>query len=256
MTAAEIVGYIGAAAWLPQIITWVHRSIVKPKLRLIPNDFAEVGFTSLGLIFNIRIAFFTDNKDLIIDGLDLMVRHTDGEERLFRWAGIAETFSEITDSSGNKQIVSKDQTPIAIKILTDSFLDKFVRFQEPKFRKQDDSNTRELVSHFNYLKQTKPDSFVADVLGSKEYFSVIKQRHDWFLWKPGRYEVTVIPSSPEKFNFIGQNFAFELQEIDITLLKRNIQSIDMELQNIIKTNLADSVRESVVWQWANVTIIK
>jgi hypothetical protein len=120
---------------------------------------------------------------LIIDGIDLVVRHEDGEERMFRWAGLGETFSEITDSAGNKQIVSKDQTPIAIKVVTQSLLDKFVRFQEPRFHAADGLTTRALVSHFNFLKQKSPDGFVPQVLESKEYFAVVEQRQKWFWWK-------------------------------------------------------------------------
>jgi hypothetical protein len=125
----EIAAYIGAAAWVPQIVAWIYRAVVKPNLRAIPNLTAEIGFTSLGPVFNVRMAFIVEKRDLIIDGIELVVRHEDGEEKMFRWAGLAETFSEITDSAGNKQIVSKDQTPIAIKAVKESVLDKFVPFK-------------------------------------------------------------------------------------------------------------------------------
>src|SRR5690348_9666774 len=57
MKPEEIAAYIGAAAWLPQIITWLYRGIVRPSVRLVPNQYAEAGFTSLGPIFNLRMAF-------------------------------------------------------------------------------------------------------------------------------------------------------------------------------------------------------
>ena len=56
MKPEEIAAYIGAAAWLPQIAAWIYRSVIKPKLRVIPNQFAEVGFTTYGPIFNVRMA--------------------------------------------------------------------------------------------------------------------------------------------------------------------------------------------------------
>jgi len=105
----EIAAYIGAAAWAPQIIAWLYKALIRPKLRVVPGQFGEVGFTNYGPIFNVRMAFFVENHDLIIDGIDITLRHTDGESHEFRWAGLGETFSEITDSSGKKQIVSKDQ---------------------------------------------------------------------------------------------------------------------------------------------------
>lgn len=198
MNPEEIAAYICATAWLPQIVAWTYQTVVKTRLRIIPEQMTEVGFTNLGPIFNARMAFFVENRDLIIDGIDLVVRHEGGEERLFRWAGLGETFSEITDAEGNRQIVSKDQTPIAIKIVTRSLLEKFVRFQEPRFHVADGSTTRALVSHFNYLKHKSPDGFVPQFLESKEYFSVVEQRQKWFWWKPSRYKLTLKLSSPEK----------------------------------------------------------
>jgi hypothetical protein len=103
-----------------------------------------------------------------LDGLDLVVRHEDGEARTFRWAGLGETFSEITDSAGNRQIVSKDQSPIAIKVVVQALFEKFVRFPEPRFHQEDGATTQVLVGHFNYLKQKSPENFVAETLASKE----------------------------------------------------------------------------------------
>jgi len=202
------------------------------------------------------MAFFVGSRDLIIDGLDLVIRHEDGEERVLRWAGLAETFSEITDSSGNKQIVGKDQTPIAIKVVTQSLLDKFVRFQEPRFHAADTLTTRALVSHFNFLKQKSPDGFVPQVLESKEYFSVVEQRQKWFWWKPGRYELTLKPSSSQKFKLSGATFAFELPEVDVDLLRRNVPLVDTDIRNIIRSNLPDTKPDQFTWQWANVTMLR
>lgn len=256
MKPEEIAAYIGAAAWAPQIIAWIYKALIRPKLRVVPNQFGEVGFTNYGPIFNVRMAFFVENRDLIIDGIDITLRHTDGESHEFRWAGLGETFSEITDSSGNKQIVSKDQTPIAIKVGTDSLLEKFVRFQEPRFHDADGKTTRELVSHFGFLKQRDPEGFVHQVLASKEFFAVVEQRQKWFWWKPGRYEVTLKPASPQKFKLEGATFAFELTTVDVDALRKNIPLVQTEISNIIMSNVPDSKPEPLTWQWANVGMLR
>jgi hypothetical protein len=137
MTPAEIAAYIGAAAWLPQIATWAYRKFVQPAVTIVPDKYAEVGFTPFGPIFNVRMAFSTENKDLIVDGFELLLRHSDGDTRTLRWSGLSETFSEITDAAGNRQVVSRDQTPIALKIGTESLIEKFVRFQEPRYHEID-----------------------------------------------------------------------------------------------------------------------
>ena len=252
MKPEELAAYIGAAAWLPQIAVWIYRAVVKPKLRVVPDQVAEVGFTTYGPIVNLRMAFFVENLDLIIDGVELLVRHEDGEGRVFRWAGLGETFSEITDAAGNKQIISKDQTPIAVKVVVQALLDRFVRFQEPRFHEVDAAATRALVGHFNFLKQKSPDSFVPEALESREYFAVIDARQKWFHWKPGHYDLSLKPSSPQHFNLVDANFSFELSAEDIEHLRKNLPVIATELRNVICSNLQDYKPVPVHWQWANV----
>ena len=256
MKPEEIAAYIGAAAWMPQILTWIYRSVTKPKLRIIPDAHAEVGFTSYGPIFNLRMAFFVETRDLIINGLTLSVTHSDGDEHLMKWAGLGETFSEITDSKGNRQIVSKDQTPIAIKVSNQFLLEKFVRFQEPRFHETDSYATRALVMHFNFLKQKSPDPFVHEVLKSKELYSVVEQRQKWIWWKSGRYVVSITPTSPQKFKQVEKTFSFELTEVDLDKLRKNIPYIKLELENIINSNLPNQESHQISWQWANVQITR
>jgi hypothetical protein len=256
MKPEELAAYIGAAAWLPQIATWLYRSLVKPKLRIVPGDFADVGFTSFGPIFNVRMAFFVENRDLIVDGIDLIIRHQDGESRSFRWAGLAETFSEITDASGNKQIISRDQTPIAIKITTQILFEKLVRFQEPRFHEADRALGQALVAHFNFLKQKNPNTFVPDVLESKELYAVVEGKQKWFCWKPGRYEVELKIKSPQSFRFTDSRFAFELPAVDVDHLKKNLGLIDTEIRNVISSNMPGFKPQPVSYQWVNVGILR
>jgi hypothetical protein len=202
------------------------------------------------------MAFLVENRDLIIDGLELELRHQDGDARIFRWAGLGETFSEITDSSGNRQIVSRDQSPIAIKIVTQSLLEKTVRFQEPKYHAADRPVTTSLVSHFNFLKQSDPQGFVPAALASKKLFGVVDQRQKWFWWKPGRYDVILKPSSPQKFQLVSSAFSFELEAVDVELLRKNVQLIDTEVRNIISSNLPGVNLQQLTWQWANVSMLR
>lgn len=256
MKPEEIAAYIGAAAWLPQIATWIYRRFVRSSIRLVPNQYAEAGFTSLGPIFNLRMAFFVENKDIVVDSMEMVLRHHDGDTRSLRWAGLGETFSEITDSAGNKQIVSRDQSPIAIKIGTESLLEKFVRFQEPRYHESDRPLIQGLVAHFNYLKQAKPDTYVADVLASKELFSLLEARKKSFWWKAGRYAAEVKVTSPQSFNILSSKFNFELTANDVALLERNIATLETEVKNIISSNLPDFNAQPLNWNWANVDVIR
>jgi hypothetical protein len=256
MTPTEIVAYIGAAAWLPQIATWIYRKVVQPVVTIVPDKYAEVGFTSFGPIFNMRMAFSTENKNVIVDGFELLLRHSDGDTYTLRWAGLNETFSEITDAAGNRQVIGRDQTPIALKIGTESLIEKFVRFQEPRYHEKDRPVTSNLVAHFNFLKRSKPEDYVSQSLASKELFSVLETRKKAFWWKPGLYQITLRLSSPKKFKLTHSQFNFELTSIDIDRLKENVTTLDVDLRDTISSNIPDFKREAINWNWANVDVHK
>jgi hypothetical protein len=256
MTPTEIAAYIGAAAWLPQIATWIYRRFVQPIVTIVPDNYAEIGFTSYGPIFNMRMAFSAENKDLIIDGFELHLRHEAGDTYTLRWAGLKETLSEITDASGNRQVIERDQTPIALKIGTESLIEKFVRFQEPRYHETDRPVTSNLIAHFNFLKRSNPEDYVSQTLSSKELFSVLEARKKAFWWKTGRYQITLKLSSPKQFKLKQSQFGFMLASIDIDRLKENLNNIEIELKNLVKSNLPDFQREEINWSWANVNVQK
>lgn len=256
MTAAELAGYIGAAAWLPHIAFWAYRGFIRPVITVVPDRYAEVGFTSYGPIFNVRMAIAADRKDAIVDGFELMLRHSDGDAHTLRWSGLRETFSEIEDAAGNRQTVSRDQTPIALKIGTESLVEKIVRFQEPRYHEAVRPAQTNLVAHFSFLKRGGDSEYVAKTLESKELFQVLDARQKSFWWKPGRYEICVKLSSPRKFTLAHSRFAFELTSLDVDQLRQNVESLETELGNVIGSNLPDFQATPLNWNWANVAISK
>lgn len=256
MNPGEIAAYIGAAAWLPQIATWIYRAIATPTVAFVPEKYAEVGFTSYGPIFNLRMMLWSERKSIIIDGFELLLRHSDGDVHTLRWSGLLETFSEITDNAGNRQVVSRDQTPIALKIGTESLSEKFIRFQEPRFQETDRPATLNLIAHFNFLKRNKPDEYVQETLSSKELFSVLETRKEAFWWKPGRYLIEAKLSATVKFKITNRKLFFDLSSDDVDRLKQNIPTIGKDLENIVQSNIRDFRPIPINWNWANVDILK
>ena len=61
----EVLAILGASAWLPQLVVFISKKFSKPKLTIIPDKDVEIGFTSLGPIFNIQIAFLAEKKKQI-----------------------------------------------------------------------------------------------------------------------------------------------------------------------------------------------
>jgi hypothetical protein len=254
MNAAEIVAYVGAGAWLPQIATWVYRAVVRPVVSLVPEEAAQIGFTSYGPIFNLQLAIASSRVDAIIDGIQLSVRHADGDSRLFRWYGLNETFSEVRDMTGNRQqTVGRDQVPIALKIGTASLVEKLVRFQVPRYHETDRQLMTGLIAQFNHLKRTDPD-YVERTLQTRELFDVLEARRQAFWWKAGRYDITIQLSSLTKVKFPKDRLQFELTSADVERLRQNIEVIRLEIENLIRSNLPAFQPPPVIWNWANAEI--
>lgn len=250
MSTAELAAYIGAAAWLPQIVSWLWRRLAVPQVTIIAAPSFELGFTRLGPIFNTRLAFSAEWQDALVDRLDVKLQHEEGEEHRLRWAGMSEHLSEITDAAGNRQVVSREQDPIAFQIGQKGILEKFVRFQEPRFWEK----LREPFELFGRLAaflREQEGELVPKLLESKEFHELQAAHQSSFWWKPGRWTVVFEVRSPTKVSVKKHN-EFELSEVNVKTLTGNIALVEDELQNIVGVTDPEYQPRPVNWQWVNV----
>ncbi|MEE9269388.1 MAG: hypothetical protein V3V49_03920 [Candidatus Krumholzibacteria bacterium] len=177
---AEIAAFVGAAAWLPHLITWTYKAATKPRLTIIPDKTAQIGFTTLGPILNVRLALVVESKDVIVTKLFVKLRHETGEQREFSWRGMTETLSAIRDRSGIQQgSFEKDQAAIALKVSTSTLVEMFFRFREEKFSEHVDPLFQEALRHKNYLESQKTD-YHDDFLKSEKYFALVNAHKELF----------------------------------------------------------------------------
>lgn len=255
MTPSEIAAYIGASAWLPQIGGWIYRLFAKPKVLILTESAAELGFTSYGPIFNLRIAFSASRKDAIIDNLEVVIRHQNGDTHIFRWVGYTEAVSQITDASGVKQHVEKDQSAIALKITTTQLLEKHVKFQDKAFREEIMIFGSSAIEELNYLRKTDPN-YRDTALKSKKFSDLIDVYRKHFWWKEGKYTFRFKCSSPNRTTLTDETFAFELRKDDIEALEQNIPLLKTEYENLLKGDLPEYKQQRVFWNWRNPVISK
>ena len=247
----EIAAYIGAAAWLPQIGYLLYRWLRRPVLTIVPELAPELGFTSHGTICNLRLAFVAEHKDLILDDLALDVVHEDGERRALRWAGAKEDLGETRDAAGVKQgQLTKEHPLTALRVATvGPMIERFVLFQEPRYRNETKSLMQNLVEHFNHLKRTSHD-YVNETLASRELHSLLEARTQLFWWKPGHYKITFRPAALQKsFSIKQPSYSFELMPDDVDRLRQNLPIMQRDLEDMIRTNLPEFRRELLTWDW-------
>jgi hypothetical protein len=250
MSPADIAAWIGAAAWAPQIAGWIRDYFASSKLSILPAQKVEIGFTSYGPILNLRMAFAAENKPAIVDGFQIELRHEDGETRTLSWRGLRETFSEIRDDSGGRQVVSRDEEPVAVKVGLESLVILNVRFQEPRYWETTEPVAANLVALFNFLKAKEDPDFVAKTLDSKEFKNVLDIRRNAFWWKAGRYVATLKVSSPGKVTLASSKLSFVLDNADADRLKGNLVLLEADARSTIESNLPDYKADQLSWNWS------
>ncbi len=79
---AEIAAFVGAAAWAPHLWNMVRSYLIKPLVIFIPESSVQIGFTTLGPIFNLNMAIGIEQKDAILDGIYITIKHENGDNHI------------------------------------------------------------------------------------------------------------------------------------------------------------------------------
>lgn len=250
ITPAEIAAYIGAAAWLPQIGRWIYNAYIKPYVIIVPENSVQIGFTTYGPIFNINLALASERKDAILNNITVKIKHESGDTHELKWMGMSETFSEINDSAGSRQVVSKNQGAIALKLSTITLTEKFIRFQDPLFQSSVRIPINELTNYQVYLKQNNK-KYHDDLLKSKQFHDLILEMKKHFWWQAGKYEASFNVASPKDVKLKDNLFIFSLSQDDVDQLNKNVNQIKTDIENIIKSEIPDYQGTQPNWVWRN-----
>lgn len=250
MTPTDWIAIVGAAAWLPQIGSWAYRLLVKPELRLIPGPSPEVGFTSLGPIFNLTCALSASKKDAIVEKMTAELRHERGEQRLLTWALLNETFSELRNAAGEHAEFSKRQPAIALKVSTSLLSEKLICFQDSALGEEIRLLGNAATDTYQHFRRTDPEQAGVLSLKSKEHAAYIAlfRRHQF--WKPGKYDVTVRAYLADVKRPAVRQMSFTLSADDAAKLNANIALIEQVAFDVAHNAPAEQ-RQSVYWSWSN-----
>jgi hypothetical protein len=258
MTPAELAAYIGAAAWLPQIVKWIHDLCVRPVVRIFPDQWATLGFNSAGPIFAVRLVFSAEKAPIIIEQLDVLVRHMDGERRRFRWRQTQEMLHEIREMGKPPSFVGRQQTPIALKVSDVDLVEKQVDFIEPRFNDDNKELSKKLSEHLEYARASGGEEKVSQSLEGKKLYDVLEAIKNWFWWRPGKYEISFELTSSNRFRLKKQRFFFSLAKSDVERLRQNINKIGEEWRTYVRNYLTDERKpfSDGKWEWVRVGIGK
>ncbi|QCU90933.1 hypothetical protein [Thiomicrorhabdus sediminis] len=245
---------LGALAWTPHVFSVIKNAVTKPVIRVITKRDGEIGFTVLGPIFNIRIAFSVENRDIVVSGLKIKLVHESGEEKIFEWQGIRQQVLKMTAPDGSVLPYEKEQSVLAIKLNQKEIEERSIECQETLYLNNKYDLELAAVKKLSYLKQQEkyePKEFIA-CQEMTDLYSFIKQS---FSWKTGRYTATIELHSPEEFKLVDNQYEFILTPIDIERLEKNKQNIELDYKNnFVPQN--DKEFKKVDWNWCNPTLKK
>lgn len=253
MSVLDWVAIIGALAWTPHLFIITKNWLAKPEVRIITQRSVELGFTTFGSIFNLRIAFSVKNKDIVISDIKVRLKHESGEERLLEWQGITQHLGKMTLPNAGTMPYEKVHSVLAIKLTQKDIEERFVRFQEPSFIESQRAQIQKAVKKMAYLKsENKFDA--STFLREQEMTELYNFNKHSFSWKEGRYKAIIEVQSPEKFTLIDNVREFILTPIDIEMLEKNKDQLEIDYKSMVLGY--DEEAEKAQWQWCNPTLTK
>ena len=255
MDVMNVVAVVGAAAWTPQIITWVFRFATKPKLSIYLHSQLEMGYTSLGPIFNIRCALLSKHKDAVLNKFSVILRHDSGASYTFDWAGLSEDLSEIQSPIGETVSIKKTSLPLVAKVLHTGVAQMSVRFLHEQFKVNLREASVSVMDRVSFLKTSGKFRTEEEIeaLASEQVFGELMKLFDSeFIWRAGKYTVTFEFGSPNKFKYKKSEYTFELNQDDIENLRKNLDNIKLYLIEIAKIgSISDYKLKPIDWVWRN-----
>lgn len=247
-----LIALIGAAAWFPQIIFWFYRWFAKPKLRFVPEDTTEIGYTFLGPIFNQTFAISTSKKDALVEKIIAIVTHESGAKNEFHWKFLNEKGAEITSATGERAEFSKHQSAIALKVSILSLTEKKIGFQDIAYQNKLLSYVRAHSEKEAYLEKTKGQNYQQEAIKTEEFLKTLDFIKTGFYWREGKYDVYLYVYEASLKKPHVEHYRFELSKRDAEQLEKNIKITQDEFKDLILYKGKQfKERPKRFWDWVN-----
>ena len=250
MNLIDWLAILGALAWTPHLLNLLRDWLTKSKVRVITQREVELGFTTYGPIFNIRLAFSVENKDIVISDLKIRLTHESGEERVFEWQGITQHMGKMTLPDSSAMPFEKEQSVLAIKLNQKDIEERFVKFQDPAYLATQREYASKAAKKMAYLKaeeKYKPEAFLRE----SEMTDLYSFNKHAFSWKSGKYTASIEMQSPEQFDLVDNVRVFDLTPLDIEKMEKNKDLLELDYKRIIAGG-----EEKITWQWCNPALTK
>lgn len=243
----KLLAIFGALAWLPSIIEFFRKVLTRPRLTIISDNILEIGYTMNGPIINIRLAFTTEKKEVLIRGVALDLKHEKNDTHLFHWEWFEEELMRVEGLDTGAVIpYKKNQKAIAIKVLEKDLIEKKVGFHEAEYKRSYTQLLKKLNSIFHILKsQEKAPN---ELKATNEYNAFQDFIKNSFSWKVGVYTATFkVYTDSMRTPVTEHTLQFSLTSLDLKNLEQNISITQQHVEDIfVGQNF-----QVLNWSWVN-----
>ena len=245
MNFFEFVALLGALAWLPQIITFLINYFKKPKLIIISQKEIELGYTYLGPIINLNLAFLVENVDSLVTKIELQLIHMNKETHQFSWIWLEESLFQADLPAAFTIPYRKNQKAIAINIQENFLVEKKIGFQSLDYEKRNLEISKRVKEDYNILKKNNRD--LSEIKSHSSYNDLLNNYKNSFIWRIGEY-TALLKIYISKSNKIFQHkLNFHLEDLDITSLEININTCKQMAERSF--TILGPTQETEKWEW-------
>lgn len=254
MTATDLAALVGALAWAPPIISAIRSWLTTPTLRIITQPTPETGYTSLGPILNLRLAFTVKHQDIVITGIKLKLLHESGEELTFAWRGIIQRMGQFNYPQMGMVPFEKELNVLAMKVAQKDIEERFIRFQALSFLEK--KARLEAIANKKLAWHRQNDTLnVAEFMKNQEMMDIYENARQSFNWKPGNYRLSILIDSPDSFKLHGNEYEFTVSALQTQELSSNLNQIEKSYLHEINPPKGQSEEgkqvseDEVNWKW-------
>ncbi|MHC4620302.1 MAG: hypothetical protein ACYTEQ_21345 [Planctomycetota bacterium] len=252
MEATTLIAVVGAAAWVPQIISWVNSWLAKPRLRFVPGEVTEIGYNALGPIFNHNFAISTSRKDALVERIRAVVVHESGARHEFHWRFLSERGAEFTSTSGEVGEFTKNQPAIALKISILGLTEKKIGFQDLAHQQNLVRLLGKQREKQGYLEKTGVANYRELLVGSEEFLNVLDYVKRAFYWREGKYDVGLYVYEASLRKPHVEQYRFALSRSEVEQLEKNIEATQEHLKDVVLyAGKKGEEWPRRFWNWAN-----
>lgn len=247
--AAFWIAIVGAGAWLPQIGSWIHKSLLRPEVGVYLGGNVDVGFTDEGPGLGVPMIMTARKKDCVVTAATATVRHQQGETHRMRWKWVSEVKGFLSGIPGTAPLTfHQAELAIAIPLATKDIVSRRINFREAGFEGEMQRRISSVTSALDGVEGEARTQV-------REWRDAVQWYRKAFFWKEGTYSVTLDFTASDARDKTKLSFSFTLTEPDLAPLRENVEVFVRQRALAVANPLDPNANSIANWSWCNKAIV-